>query len=392
MKPTWVTRSFLDYRLPVYRELDRLCDGQLTLIYSRRWTPASVQEKATDLLGDRAIGLTGEWRIGSDGREGFANKAFCLPWQPGLYKKVSDSEPEVLIADGFFRWTPAAIWHRMRKGVPLVMCYERTNHTERNAQWIRTKYRSFVMRWIDAMCCNGSLCADYSASLGMAPDRMTLGHMVADNAALAQQASSTAESGMASPSIENSGVSFLYMGRMLKLKGLYELLDAWARFVQEDRTGAKLVLVGDGPELSDLKKQVSSRSIAKVQFAGRVPYNEVPSCYAAADCFLIPTLEDNWSLVVPEAMACGKPIICSKYNGCYPELIQEGENGWVFDPLNQDEFVATLHSAARSQNRFTDMGDRSREIVSRFTPATAAQSIYDACQIAMAHRNKGTAG
>ena len=56
----------------------------------------------------------------------------------------------------------------------------------------------------------------------------------------------------------------------------------------------------------------------------------------------MPTLEDNWNLVVPEAMACGLPIACSIYNGCYPELVHEGINGKLFGPLKEKTIIEAL--------------------------------------------------
>ena len=43
-------------------------------------------------------------------------------------------------------------------------------------------------------------------------------------------------------------------------------------------------------------------------------------------------------------MTCDLPIITSKYNGCWPELITD-KNGWVFDPLDEEDFINTLNQA-----------------------------------------------
>ena len=105
--------------------------------------------------------------------------------------------------------------------------------------------------------------------------------------------------------------------------------------------------------------------------------------YAAADVFIIPTLEDNWSLVVPEAMACGLPILCSRYNGCWPELVKEGVNGWVFDPFDINDMLRVFRAASDAGDQLKKMGDRSHEIVEAHSPENAARSILSACEIAM---------
>ncbi len=382
---TWVTRSFLDYRIPVYAELDRLLDHRLTLIYSRKWTPERCQKKIEDVLGDRAIGLSGEKQIGKDGRAGFANRAFCLPWQPGLYRELKNTEPDLVLADGFFRWTPAGLWHRIRTKTPLVVLYEKTFHTERNAQWVRTFYRSRAMRWIDAMCCNGRLSAEYSAWLGMSEDRITKGHMVADTDDLQRRVSEVTEDQIRKLRMQHGieGTCLLYIGRLIPLKGLRELLAAWKRVEEQNIAKTTLVLVGNGPEEESLRSFVEQHGLRQVRFVGWVDYDAIAEYYAMADCFVIPTLEDNWSLVVPEAMACGLPILCSNYNGCWPELVQSDENGWCFDPHSTDDTSAVINKALSQREQLTDMGRRSREIVANHSPATAAASIYDACRIAV---------
>ncbi len=94
------------------------------------------------------------------------------------------------------------------------------------------------------------------------------------------------------------------------------------------------------------------------------------------------TLEDNWSLVVPEAMACGLPIVCSVYNGCHPELIKNDENGWVFDPLEAEDTFAKLAQCLENMDRLKEMGQKSKAIARKFTPGLAADSIIGACKIA----------
>ena len=107
---------------------------------------------------------------------------------------------------------------------------------------------------------------------------------------------------------------------------------------------------------------------------GRVPYDEVHKYYAAADVFILPTLLDNWSLVVPEAMACSLPVATSIYNGCHPELIIEGENGTVFDPLREESLLRALdyfhHVNLRAH------GARSAEIEREWSTERCAQRVF----------------
>ena len=53
----------MDYRIPVYEALDELCDHELTLIYNAEVVPERCRVKTNDVLGDRAIALSGEKRL-----------------------------------------------------------------------------------------------------------------------------------------------------------------------------------------------------------------------------------------------------------------------------------------------------------------------------------------
>ncbi|HOX59468.1 MAG TPA: glycosyltransferase family 4 protein [Candidatus Paceibacterota bacterium] len=485
MRIAWVTRSFLDYRIPVCRALDALTGGQLHLVYSGDYVPRAVQEKAQGALGPRAIGLRGEWKLGPEDRAYMANRNFSLRFQPGLLKMIRQLRPDVMVCDGFFKWTFLALQHRIRHGTPLVVLYERTAYTERHAQWIRTFYRKFVLRFTDAMSCNGRLCKEYTVSMGFPAERITLGHMAADTDGMAQSAARVPqteiqllrESWLAPSALRLApdtlrpapdasrpapcaqGLVFLYVGRLNKGKGIAELLKAWEIFTKAEipppstdapstsplstaplftdapsttpPRSATLVLVGSGPAEAALRHQSSVLRLPNVHFAGSVDYDKLAPYYAAADAFIIPTLEDNWSLVVPEAMACGLPILCSKYNGCWPELVHEGRNGWVFDPLDTADTAKRLAQCAqrhaqgagaeagtdaRTHRRteapaITDqfqhfsvsashlfpstalraMGQESREILKDHTPHKAAEAIHRACEIAIEHRGRSCA-
>ena len=384
MRVAWITRSFLDYRIPVFRELDQLLDQQLTLTFNGEYVPETVRDKAVGALGDRAYPLSGERKLGGEDQHHLANRNFSLRYQPGLRRHIQTLRPDVMVCDGFFKWTLPAMVHRIRSGTPLVILYERTAHTERRAQWIRTSFRKAVVKVTDAMGCSGRLCQEYTETLGMDPGRITLGHMSADTDGLrtAVRAIQPSEREATRARLGLRGTVFLYVGRMDPRKGCRELLRAWAQAAIPPQEGT-LLMVGDGPERSELEEMPEASGVV---FAGRIPYDELPAIYAAADAFVIATLEDNWSLVVPEAMACELPILSSIYNGCWPELVRDGQNGWAFDPLRTEDCARALKNAVDASPRLASMGHRSGEIIADFGARQAAESIKRACEIAIAYR------
>lgn len=393
MKTVWVTRSFLDYRIPVYEELFRRLDGQLALFYNADYVPQRCGTKVQQVLGSKAKGLQGEFRIGSNKWNGMANKDIRIPFQRGLIKAVLREKPDVIISDGFFQWTYAALWLRATRRIPHVMCYERTAHTERNAQWYRKAYRKLAMRWIDAMCCNGRLCGEYVRSLGFPAERITYGHMVADVKTLKEKSEQvTAQQIQQKRSeLHLQGVVFLYVGQIIPRKGATELLKAWKAFSGEaGKYSYSLLLVGGGSQEAECRAYCAENDLDNVRFTGEIDYDLLPLYYRCGDVFVIPTLEDNWSLVVPEAMACGLPVLCSKYNGCWPELVKP-ENGWVFNPLDASDTIRVLQLCLNKSQSLQAMGETSINIIENHTASQAVDAIMKACTIAISsHRAKET--
>jgi glycosyltransferase involved in cell wall biosynthesis len=369
-------------------QLDALVDHQLHVVFPTYRSPEHVQHKLSAALGTRAIALTGGRSIGND-KPQEANMSVCIPWQPGLFKTIARTQPDVLIGDGFFQWTSVALLHRLLRQVPLVVCYERTFHTERKAQWYRNLYRRMVMRFVDACCVNGQQSVQYTHALGMPVARMATGFMAADTEGLAHQCDTvtTREKEALRYQWQAEGLIFLFIGQLIKRKGVHQLLNAWSRFERMSPGAGTLVMVGSGPEGDSLRQLTISLNLKSVRFLGQVDYDRIAPYYATADVFVMPTLEDNWSLVIPEAMACGLPVLTSYYNGCWPELIHPDVNGWVFDSFDVDGVVRCLAMCADKQNELAHMGQRSKEIVSHHTPAHAAQAILRACEIALSHRS-----
>lgn len=386
MRITWVTRSFLDYRIPVFKALDDLCGHELTVIYYKDIPPVSTQEKLKNLLGNRAIAHDKELRIGNKPKidnMSLSNTSFRIPYSPRLIKLVKKTKPEALVSDGFMQWTYAPLFVRAFKRIPHVMCYERTKHTERNAGKLRIWYRQFVSQWIDAIDCNGILTGEYVKELlGWDDSRLTYGHMVADVDGLQQSLQNIADE-QCKDLRQKLGVKktmLVYVGQLISLKGVRELLSAFAN-IAESIPNVTLVMVGGGPLEEELREKIKTERIPNVVLTGRINYDDIAIYYKAADCFILPTTEDNWSLVVPEAMACGLPVATTIYNGCHPELVHP-ENGWVFDSLNQQSIEKVLISIASNTENLKQMGEESKRIIAAHTADHAAQSIMEAIRIA----------
>lgn len=380
MKLLWVNPSFLDYRIPLYKEIDERLNKNFKLVYSSKRIPERCDKKIKEAIGDNAISIKKDKIISIGSGNGFANKGINIPITGGLYKSIKQAKPEIIIAEGFFQFTPLTLLYAFIHRIPLIIAYERTKHTERNCPFYRRWYRRFINLFVSGYVVNGSLTKEYLISQGVKPEVIFTGAMCADSAELSKKVLSINDTELISckeeilKTKEDKGFTYIFVGRIIPLKGIKYLLKAWEKHII-DFPHDKLCIVGDGELLNDFKKEFSHSSII---FTGAIDYSQIHKYYAVADVFIIPTLEDNWSLVVPEAMACGLPVACSIYNGCHPELVKKDINGRTFDPLNEEDIVETL-SYFHSQD-LKEMGKNSIEIEKEFSPEKTAENIINAAR------------
>jgi glycosyltransferase involved in cell wall biosynthesis len=164
----------------------------------------------------------------------------------------------------------------------------------------------------------------------------------------------------------DAGFLALFVGRLVREKGVHVLLDAWRRAKLGD--GAILALAGDGP----LRDEVA-RQPAGVQALGFVPRDHLPALYAAADVLVLPSIRtatflEPWGLVVNEAMHQGTPVIATDAVGAARGgLVRDGRNGLVVAQGDAVALAARLRSIAQNSGLRTALGRAARRDVAPFT-------------------------
>lgn len=380
MKILWISPWFGNYRIPLYENLNKLSKGNFYLICSKENTSALVQEKLQTSLGDHAIIMSGEKRatMGNEDSD-FANSALVLKRQPGLYKTIKLLKPDIVITEGFGGWAPAGIRYAFLHRKKLCMFYERTAYVERNSPSWRTLYRKIVGMPVDCFFINGKLTEDYlNEGLNFKNTPKVKWCMCADSYNLAQSVSKVTvedKKELKDKLCLNDGLIFLFVGQIVERKGIVELLNAWVKHIEKFPKD-NLIVIGKGILQNEITKEFGK--LSSIHILGAIDYDSLFNYYALCDVFIMPTLEDNWCLVIPEAMACGKPVASSIYNGGHYELVKDGVNGYNFDPKQQDSILNVLEKFHAADLK--SMGQSSAEIESNFTPDKAAMRIFKACE------------
>jgi 1,2-diacylglycerol 3-alpha-glucosyltransferase len=164
------------------------------------------------------------------------------------------------------------------------------------------------------------------------------------------------------------GSYFLYVGRFIEAKNLLFLLQAFTRYRElVGEEGWELVLVGSGRQEGTMRDWVARKRVPGVRFAGiRQPW-ELPEFYAFASCLVLPSISEPWGLVVNEAMACGVPVLVSDKCGCAEDLVEQGGNGFLFDPSEVEGLARMFAKVSSGSMDLSAMGRRGCEKVAKFT-------------------------
>lgn len=179
---------------------------------------------------------------------------------------------------------------------------------------------------------------------------------------------------------------FVFVGSLKPRKGLHLLLKACALLKQQGYDDYTLWVVGNGPQRPELEQFCQTHGLTKnIQWIGHVDYERVGAYFYQADVFILPTLEDTWGVVVSEAMALGKAVLCSQFAGA-SELVIEGENGYVFDPTDEQAVAAAMRHFIDDPELSNRMGQRSAQIMSQYTPEAAADFMAKVASLVLQSR------
>lgn len=156
--------------------------------------------------------------------------------------------------------------------------------------------------------------------------------------------------------------TLLFVGRLDKEKRIDIVLRALPAALA--KTDFQFVIAGHGAEERVLKSLAHSLGIAQnVIFTGFVPDELLPSLYASADCFVTAGIAELQCIVAMEAMATGLPVLAARAVAL-PELVHDGENGYLFEPGNSDQLSGQLIKVFSDESLRKQMGRKSLEIIS----------------------------
>lgn len=180
------------------------------------------------------------------------------------------------------------------------------------------------------------------------------------------------------PEERSPGAYALFVGRLSEEKGLSTLLEAYRSYGVD----LPLKVVGEGAQRAELEALASN--LPQVEFLGPRPHREVLALMRAARLLVFPsTCYETFGLAVIEAFALGRPVIASRLGGM-PELLADGERGWLVPPGDPAAWARALAEAAGDEEGLALRGTAGRRAYeAHYGPAQNLRMLLEIYQAAL---------
>lgn len=288
--------------------------------------------------------------------------------------------PRVVLCGGYNYLASWQALHWARKNrIPFLMWMESTHQDHRNGRWLTEKLKKKFLKQCNGVVVPGKSSLEYAASFGFTTNEIFVAPNAVDNDFFGRGAEAVRSNGVELRKEKQLPLRFfLYVGRLIREKGVFDLVEAYGKLDMKLRESLALVFVGDGPDREELMRAASDVSPGCIQFHGFAQREELPSYYGLAETFTFPTHSDPWGLVVNEALASGLPVIASSAAGCAADLVEDGANGRVILPGNCEQLVKAMTEISSNTLLRQRMAQRGRELIVHHSPQSCAGGISTA--------------
>jgi glycosyltransferase involved in cell wall biosynthesis len=364
-----ITEIISPYRIPLFNTLAQQGDIDLHVIF----------------LAETDLGLR-DWKVYRNEIKFSYQVLRSWRWQIGKHNwllnvgighALESARPEVILCGGYnylASWQ-ALLWARWH-GTPFLLWSESSLQDSRSGRPVVEFLKTEFLRGCSGFVVPGRAALDYLRFHGIEEDKIHTAVNAVDNdlfASAAECARRIAAQRRIELGLPNR--YFLFAGRLVREKGVFELLSAYARLDATLRQQVGLVFVGDGVARQDL--EAGSRGVAPgtIKFAGFAHRDQLASYYALADMLILPTYTDTWGLVVNEGMACGLPVILSDVAGCAADLVTDHWNGRIVPAKDVEALASAMGALAGQTDQLAMMSVNSMSRVLKYSPSEWSRGI-----------------
>ncbi len=291
--------------------------------------------------------------------------------QKGLKRRLAQCGAKLLIREIPFQTPPFGQIKRYFQEHPMVD--ENMTVLSRGVsfwirQWLIAMARKRCYSYAAGALAYSTLAHDIIPSYGMPKEKVFVTYNSTDTDALMRVRNQVVES---KPILPPSSQRILHIGRLVKWKRVDLLIDAFA-IIHKSHPKAELVVVGNGPELDNLKAQATGLGVAgNCRFVGAVYDPATLGAYMHESTVYV--LAGMGGLSINDAMTYAMPVICSVCDGTERDLVKHGENGFLFKNGDVNDLVDKINMVMSSPEQAKAMGEKSfKTIIEKININTVA--------------------
>ena len=187
--------------------------------------------------------------------------------------------------------------------------------------------------------------------------------------------------------VPNEGKVLVAVSRISREKHLDKLIDYMPTVLERDKD-VKLIIVGDGPDLDNLKSLSEALGLSgSVFFTGRVASDVVYKYYKLGNAFVCASDFEMQSLAYMEAMACGLPLLCYD-DESLRGMLDHGKNGFKF--TDREEYVNFAMNILGDKQLQKSMSAMSSKMAQKYDTQNCAERMLELySRVVERHKNKG---
>jgi glycosyltransferase involved in cell wall biosynthesis len=281
-----------------------------------------------------------------------------MPTFAELFSRLDEFGPDVIVFPGWNVPTYTRIAFKFHNRASRIMVTDTQWRATFKQLWGRVVFQIARWRFFDWALVPGERQLLFVKKLGFPIDKISLGSIPANIEIF----------GAHEPSYRNTR-QFLFVGRLVKEKGLHLLLEAYEKYRSQVTNPWKLNVAGEG--------YIGSNHIEGVTFLGPLSPNEVSSAMRTSSAFVLPSIFEPWAVVIQEAALSGLPIIASDECGATPHYVHNGLNGFRIKTNSMESILKALIA-------MTELSDESLEKMSSYSISLAKnqtqESWLNACE------------
>lgn len=156
--------------------------------------------------------------------------------------------------------------------------------------------------------------------------------------------------------------------RYIEKKNHLTVINAYAAIKKTIGIDLPVVMIGNGDLKVQLLEQIAHHKLSDVfHVLDFVQYEELPFFYKNAKFLMLPSLSDQWGLVVNEALASGLPVLVTKKCGAYKDLVLEDKNGFGFEPTHDGVMEVLTKIATLSEKDYANLAANTDQVLGNFS-------------------------